>query len=186
MFKKKSYIFLFWFLFTINVYAAASDVEPEINTVPFVELLTHPEKYNNLKIRTIGYFHCKFEDVAVFLSKQDGDYLVGQNAFWVAFSQEQYFYSCSNNQDVTKDTVTTYEEISSCTEKQGVTKDTVTSLGELYSCSKKQLIVKGIEQYDMKLVQLEGWFSSKEHGHMGAYAGSINDVKVIRILQRLY
>jgi hypothetical protein len=56
--------------------------------VSLVQLLASPEKYHGQLVRIEGFLHNKFENSALYLSKQDGDFLIGKNAVWVSYSDE--------------------------------------------------------------------------------------------------
>lgn len=47
-----------------------------------------PEKYDGKNVWVEGYLHNKFEDHALYLSKEDADRLVAYNAVWVEFSEK--------------------------------------------------------------------------------------------------
>ncbi len=53
--------------------------------VSFVRLLSNPRSYEGRRIQIRGYFHLKYEDSALYLSKDDADYLTSENALWVSF-----------------------------------------------------------------------------------------------------
>ena len=56
--------------------------------VSLVQVLATPERYHGQRVRVEGFLHCEFEDSALYLSKSDGDYLIGRNAIWVSYSAE--------------------------------------------------------------------------------------------------
>jgi hypothetical protein len=57
-------------------------------SVSLVQLLASPEKHHGQFVRVEGFLHNKFEDSALYLSKPDGDFLIGKNALWVSYSDE--------------------------------------------------------------------------------------------------
>ena len=56
--------------------------------VSLVALLANPEKYDGKLVGVYGYLHKKFEDSALYLSKMDGDFLIGKNALWVNYGKK--------------------------------------------------------------------------------------------------
>jgi hypothetical protein len=57
-------------------------------SVSLVQLLASPETYHGRFVRVEGFLHNKFENSALYLSKQDGDFLIGKNALWVTYSDD--------------------------------------------------------------------------------------------------
>lgn len=92
----KNLIFLFFFLFLNlgNVFAQRDSVEYHLKrirgyeSISFVQLISNPKFYHNKKIQISGYLHYKFEDAALYMSKNDADYLQGENAVWVTFASK--------------------------------------------------------------------------------------------------
>lgn len=111
----------------------------EIQSVSLINLIVNPEKYDLKMVRVEGYLHIKFEDSALYLSKSDADYLNGQNAIWVSFSE---------NKDIK-----------------------IQPLDRNIKLSKENL-----GYFDCKYVLLEGVFNKNDHGHMGAYAATLEDI----------
>ncbi len=60
----------------------------EFVTVSLVSLISTPEKYQGKLVRVNGYLHYRFEDNALYLSKDDGTYLIGKNSVWLHFSED--------------------------------------------------------------------------------------------------
>jgi hypothetical protein len=56
-----------------------------IETVPFVKLLASPETYTGKRVRVAGFLHVKFEDSALYLTKDDGDFVTLANAVWIEY-----------------------------------------------------------------------------------------------------
>ncbi len=110
--------------------------------VSVINLIATPEKYNNKYIQVEGYVHIKFEDMALYLSKESADYLNGQNAIWLDF-----------NKDFLK------------IEPQNYT---------------------NLWNFDCKYVLIEGVFDKNDSGHMSSFAGSINNVRRIKVMTRWY
>lgn len=67
---------------------AFTPVAERPQSVSLVQLLASPEKYHDQFVRVEGFLHNKFENSALYLSKQDGDFLIGKNAVWVSYSDE--------------------------------------------------------------------------------------------------
>ena len=116
--------------------------------VSMVALLANPEKYNGKKVRVTGFLHVQFEDNAIYLHKDDADYLIGENALWVAYAKEP------NLQPICKD----------------------------------KFSASGAKQrfFDGRYVLIEGRFNMKNHGHLGAFSGAIEDVSRILELRRWF
>ena len=68
--------------------SSAMDGQPE--SVSLIRLIATPEAYDGKFVRVEGYLHNKFEDSALYLSKDDADYLVGQNGLWVTYGSVTY------------------------------------------------------------------------------------------------
>ena len=58
------------------------------HNVSMISLLSNPLKYHGKRIQIEGYLHLRFEDAALYLSKRDGDFLIGENAYWVSFTKK--------------------------------------------------------------------------------------------------
>jgi hypothetical protein len=65
---------------------ASGPVVEKPQSVSLVQLLASPEEYHGRFVRVEGFLHNKFENSALYLSKQDADYLIGKNAVWVSYS----------------------------------------------------------------------------------------------------
>ena len=52
-----------------------------------VQLLAHRDRYHGKKVQIIGFLHVRFEDSAIYLSKDDGDHGITINGFWVSFDK---------------------------------------------------------------------------------------------------
>ena len=111
----------------------------EVRSVSLISLIANPDKYDSKIVRVEGYLHIKFEDAALYLSKSDADYLNGNNAVWVSFSEKKDI----NIQPLDRNT---------------------------------KLNKENLDYFDCKYVLLEGTFNKNEHGHMGAYAATLEDV----------
>ena len=57
-----------------------------------IHLISHPEKYHGKRVKVFGYLHVRFEDSALYLSKDDADYLTGANAIWVSYDSTRRLY----------------------------------------------------------------------------------------------
>jgi hypothetical protein len=60
----------------------------ELSNPSMVMLLAHLDRYHGRHIRTEGFLHVRFEDTAIYLSREDAEYLIGRNGFWVAFDRK--------------------------------------------------------------------------------------------------
>ncbi len=61
---------------------AESFFDPEVS---IVHLVANPEKYDGKRVKVFGYLHVRFEDSALYLTKDDADHLIGANAVWVSY-----------------------------------------------------------------------------------------------------
>lgn len=52
-----------------------------------VQLLSTPRLFDGQRVCSEGYLHVRFEDFALYLNKESGDYLMDSNAIWVSFTQ---------------------------------------------------------------------------------------------------
>jgi hypothetical protein len=57
-----------------------------ISNVTLVHLIASPERYDGQIVLASGYLHYRFEDSALYLSKEDADYLEAANAVWVTYA----------------------------------------------------------------------------------------------------
>ena len=81
----KLLLLLMAFFFVIK---STSSAEPQvIESISLIQLIANPEAYNGKTVRVSGYFHRKFEDSALYLSKEAADYLEARNAIWVNFAK---------------------------------------------------------------------------------------------------
>lgn len=53
--------------------------------ISVTHLLAHPEKFNNKKVRVVGYLHHKFEDHNLYMTKDDADHLNLCNALHLGY-----------------------------------------------------------------------------------------------------
>jgi hypothetical protein len=53
--------------------------------VSLIQLIADPAAYDGKLVRVEGYLHDKFEDSALYLSKEQADFLIGYNAVWVNY-----------------------------------------------------------------------------------------------------
>jgi hypothetical protein len=58
-------------------------------TVSLIRLLTRPEDYHNKFVRVEGYMHKKFENSAIYISKETADYLINDCALWVSYGDKE-------------------------------------------------------------------------------------------------
>ena len=65
--------------------------------VSFFQVLGNPDFYDGRKIMIKGYLHTKFEDIALYFSKDCADRLMDENAVWVHWKVD------SNNVIMVKD-----------------------------------------------------------------------------------
>jgi hypothetical protein len=53
-----------------------------------VQLLANPSDFHGKFVRVSGYLHNQFEDTALYLSKEDADFLNGKQSVWIEFGDE--------------------------------------------------------------------------------------------------
>jgi len=59
--------------------------------VSLIQLIATPEKYNGKTVRVEGYFHNKFEDSVLYLTKEHADRLDGKNGLWVSYADQETY-----------------------------------------------------------------------------------------------
>ena len=57
-----------------------------------VQILAHRDRYHGKKVQIEGYLHVRFEGTAIYLSKEDADYLMTRNGLWVSFDKRAVPY----------------------------------------------------------------------------------------------
>jgi len=68
--------------------ATSSALEGQPTSVSLIRLIANPGEYDGKFVRVEGYLHNKFEDSALYISKDDADYLIGQNGIWVSYGEK--------------------------------------------------------------------------------------------------
>jgi hypothetical protein len=51
--------------------------------VSLIDLIARPDDYDGKTVAVLGYLHNRFEDFALYFSKDDADYLIREKAIWV-------------------------------------------------------------------------------------------------------
>ncbi len=54
-------------------------------TVSMIQLIANPQLYEGKRVQVSGVMHLKYGDEALYLSKEDGDFLRTANALWIDF-----------------------------------------------------------------------------------------------------
>lgn len=67
-------------------HSLAENAHPQ--KVSLFQLLSSPDKYHGKKVLVQGYLHNQFEDSALYFSKEQADFLMGENALWIAYAKE--------------------------------------------------------------------------------------------------
>ena len=70
----------------LSCWCLISQQAPDPIDVSLIEVIANPQRFNGQYMRVEGYIHCKFEDYVLYLSKDDGDFLIGKNGVWIEFS----------------------------------------------------------------------------------------------------
>src|SRR5262249_37142216 len=52
------------------------------------QLISNPEKYQDRTVVIEGFLHVKDEDSAIYVTKDDADYLNTTNALWVSYAEQ--------------------------------------------------------------------------------------------------
>ncbi len=108
-----------WFLFVISLSAVACVTQSIAQSqaaasqqhakhlwpVSMIQLIANPEKYDSVYVSVEGYCHWRDENVALYLSKEDADYLRAANALWLRFSDSvrKFPLSITGAKDTTVD-----------------------------------------------------------------------------------
>ena len=71
------------------------------NHVSIIQLLSNPNKYHNQKIVVSGFLHYRFEDSALYFSKDHADHIINENAFWIDYSDSLKLYYLKNGNSIT-------------------------------------------------------------------------------------
>jgi hypothetical protein len=71
----------------------------EEDSPSLVQVLAHRDRYHGKVIQVKGYLHVRFEDNAIYLSKDDADYGITQNGFWVTFDGDPAAKAASKGLD---------------------------------------------------------------------------------------
>jgi len=58
----------------------------DFETVSMMQLIATPNLYNGKRVQVSGFIHIKFEDRAIYYSKEQADYLTVGNSIWLDFS----------------------------------------------------------------------------------------------------
>lgn len=78
-------------LFSFQTISVVSQQKKQIEfvyaPVSPIHLIANPEKYDGKRIRLHGFLHYQFEDSALYLSKDDADYLNSANAIWIRYDE---------------------------------------------------------------------------------------------------
>jgi hypothetical protein len=57
-----------------------------------VQILANRDKYDGKVVQVEGFLHVRFEDKAIYLSKESADYGMTRNGFWVTFDKKAVPY----------------------------------------------------------------------------------------------
>ncbi len=83
-----------WALSTSNMSQEVAHAQEKLQSFPnegfqasIVQLLANPEKYHKKNVQVKGFVHVQFEDSSIYLSKDDADYGITSNGFWVSFEK---------------------------------------------------------------------------------------------------
>lgn len=57
--------------------------------VSLLQLIANPSRYDGLTVSVRGYFRDRYEETALFLSKDDSDYRITMNSIWCNFNEDK-------------------------------------------------------------------------------------------------
>jgi hypothetical protein len=75
--------------FTFALLSASLIYARQPQSVSLIQLIANPTEYNGKFVRVEGYLHLKFEDSALYFSKDHADRLDGRNALWISFAKNE-------------------------------------------------------------------------------------------------
>ena len=90
MIKKVNFMLLF--IAIILTEKTAWGAVSQIENVSLIQLIANPQNYDGKIVRVSGFFHNKFEDCNLYLTKEDGDLLRSMNGVAISLSKEVQLY----------------------------------------------------------------------------------------------
>ncbi len=69
-------------------YNPSKSADQSAEEVSLVRLIANPQAYDGRKIRVIGFLNLEFEGDAIYLHREDFEYGITENAFWVDVPQD--------------------------------------------------------------------------------------------------
>jgi hypothetical protein len=83
-------------LSTLTISRDAAHAQEKLQAYPnedfhasIVQMLAHRDRYDGKKVQIKGFLNLEFEGSAVYLSKEDADYGITTNGFWVSFDKSK-------------------------------------------------------------------------------------------------
>src|SRR5262245_20528668 len=76
-----------WWLLALLI-ASAADAQPQEVSPTLLQLLATPAQYNGRQVEVLGYCRLEFEGLAIYLSKEDYTYGLG-NMVWLDFQKQE-------------------------------------------------------------------------------------------------
>lgn len=61
-----------------------------------ISIIANPELYDGKNVQVCGVLHLNYEDIALYLTKEDADYIRSENALCVAFSEDTVTFQPEN------------------------------------------------------------------------------------------
>ena len=52
-----------------------------------IQLIANPDRYDGKPVRVLGFLHVEFEGTALYLSRDDANYLITRNGLWISFER---------------------------------------------------------------------------------------------------
>jgi len=91
---------LFFGCSTLQPKLQPKGTEPQ--DVSLIQLIASPLKYDGRFVRVEGYLHNKFEDSALYFSKDHADRLDGRNGVWVEYAENEKILLQPEKEDGTR------------------------------------------------------------------------------------
>jgi hypothetical protein len=69
----------------------------DFEVVSMIQLIANPKSFNGKRVQLSGFMHLKFEDCALYLSRDDANYLRSENALWLDFVETPHLETLQND-----------------------------------------------------------------------------------------
>ncbi len=78
-----SFLVLSYFWSANEAFTQCDPVEPEPKAVSLIQLISNPSEFDGELVRVIGYCRLEFEGSALYLHREDFEYVINKNAVWL-------------------------------------------------------------------------------------------------------